>query len=70
MAAAKASVKGGVIDANDLRFFLRIVSKNWYLVVVAVVLSAALSYLYSYKLPEVHGASTQILLKDREVFNY
>jgi capsular exopolysaccharide synthesis family protein len=70
MAAAKASTKGGVIDANDLRFFLRIVSKNWYLVVVAVVLSAALSYLYSYKLPEVHGASTQILLKDKEVFNY
>lgn len=70
MAAAKAPGKGGVIDVNDLRFFLRIVQKNWYLVVLAVALSAVLSALYSYKLPEVHGASTQILLKDREVFNY
>ncbi|MEO8069312.1 MAG: Wzz/FepE/Etk N-terminal domain-containing protein, partial [Flavobacteriales bacterium] len=70
MAAAKAPGKGGVIDVNDLRFFLRIVQKNWYLVVLAVALSAVLSALYSYKLPEVYGASTQILLKDREVFNY
>ena len=70
MAAAKGPGKGGVIDVNDLRFFLRIVSKNWYLVVLAVALAAVLSALYSYKLPEVHGASTQILLKDREVFNY
>lgn len=70
MATAKAPGKGGVIDVNDLRFFVRIVSKNWYLVVLAVALAAALSFLYSYKLPEVHGASTQILLKDREVFNY
>jgi tyrosine-protein kinase Etk/Wzc len=70
MAAPKTPAKGGVIDANDLRFFLRIVQKNWFLVVLAVILSAALSYLYSYKLPEVHGASTQILLKDRDVFNY
>ncbi|MCB0814609.1 MAG: hypothetical protein KDB87_15790, partial [Flavobacteriales bacterium] len=27
-------------------------------------------YLYSYKIPEVYGASTQILLKDKEVYNY
>ncbi|MCB0764636.1 MAG: hypothetical protein KDB84_08030, partial [Flavobacteriales bacterium] len=27
-------------------------------------------YLYSYKLPDVYGATTQILLKDREVYDY
>ncbi|MCC6576471.1 MAG: polysaccharide biosynthesis tyrosine autokinase [Flavobacteriales bacterium] len=70
MATPGSQAKGGIIDVNDLRYFARIFSKNWYFVVVALVLSAALSYLYSYKIPEVHGASAQILLKDREVYNY
>lgn len=70
MAAPKNPQKGGMIEASDLRYFLRIFSQNWYFVVVAVVLSAVLSYLYSYKLPEVYGATTQILLKDRETYNY
>lgn len=68
--AAAAGPKAGIIDVNDLRSFLRIFSKNWYFVVVALILSAVLSYLYSYKIPEVYGASTQILLKDRETYNY
>ncbi len=29
-----------------------------------------LSWLYSYKLPEVYGSSTQILLKSQDVYNY
>ncbi|MBL7965254.1 MAG: polysaccharide biosynthesis tyrosine autokinase [Flavobacteriales bacterium] len=70
MAKPAAGPKAGIIDANDLRYFLRIFSKNWYFVVVAVILSAVLSYLYSYKIHEVYGASTQILLKDRDVYNY
>ncbi|MBK7084106.1 MAG: polysaccharide biosynthesis tyrosine autokinase [Flavobacteriales bacterium] len=70
MATPGSQAKGGIIDVNDLRYFLRIFSKNWYFVVVAVVLSAALSYLYSYKIPEVFGASSQVLLKDRDVYNY
>ena len=69
MSAAKGQ-KGGIIDAGDLRYFLRIASKNWYFVVVAVVLSAVMSYLYSYKIPEVYGASAQILLKDKDTYNY
>lgn len=70
MASAKQQSKGGIIDAGDLRYFLRIFSKNWYLVVIAILVSAVLSYLYSYKIPEVYGASTQILLKDKDVYNY
>ncbi len=68
--AAAAGPKPGIIDVNDLRSFLRIFSKNWYFVVVALILSAVLSYLYSYKIPEVYGASTQILLKDKDTYNY
>ena len=68
--ASAAGPKAGIIDVNDLRSVLRIFSKNWYFVVVAVILSAVLSYLYSYRIPEVYGASTQILLKDKETYNY
>jgi capsular exopolysaccharide synthesis family protein len=64
------TTRGGIVDARDLRVAIRIFAKNWYIVVVALGLSAVLSYLYSYKLADVYGASTQILLKDREVYNY
>jgi capsular exopolysaccharide synthesis family protein len=69
MAAAPAP-KGGIIEVNDLRTVARIFSKNWYFVAVALVLSAVLSYLYSYKIPNVYGATTQILLKDQESYDY
>ncbi len=68
--AAAPSPKGGIIEVNDLRTVLRIFSKNWYFVAVALVLSAVLSYLYSYKIPNVYGASTQILIKDKESYDY
>jgi len=70
MATPKPQQRGSIIDAKDLRYFLRIASKNWYFVAVALVLSSVLSYLYSYKLPDIYGASTQILLKDRDVYDY
>ncbi len=70
MAPPKTQDRGSIVDAKDLRYFLRIASKNWYFVVVALLLSAVLSYLYSYKLPDIYGASTQILLKDSEVYDY
>ena len=69
-AAPKAPQRGNIVDANDLRYFLRIVTKNWYFVAVALLLSSVLSYLYSYKLPDIYGATTQLLLKDRDVYNY
>ena len=68
--AAVQGPKGGIIQVNDLRVVARIVSKNWYFVAIALVLSAVLSYLYSYKIPEVYGASTQILLKDKVSYDY
>ncbi|MEO7082515.1 MAG: Wzz/FepE/Etk N-terminal domain-containing protein, partial [Flavobacteriales bacterium] len=68
--SAAPSPKGGIIEVNDLRNLLRIVSKNWYFVVIALVLSAVLSYLYSYKIPDVYGASTQILLKEKTSYDY
>lgn len=62
--------KAAIIEVNDLRNILRIASKNWYFVAVALVLSAVLSYLYSYKIPNVYAARTQILIKDQESYDY
>ncbi len=70
MASPQTQQRGSIIEAKDLRYFLRIFSKNWYFVAVALLLSGVLSYLYSYKLPDIYGATTQILLKDQEVYDY
>ena len=66
MTSNKSSQRGGIIDAKDLRYFARLVSKSWYVVVITMLLALVLSYLYSYKLPNIYGASTQILIKDQE----
>jgi capsular exopolysaccharide synthesis family protein len=70
MSAPKHQLRGSIIDAKDLRYFVRIASKNWYLLVVALLLSLVLSYLYTYKLPSIYGASTQILLNDKDSYDY
>jgi capsular exopolysaccharide synthesis family protein len=70
MAATAGPKGGGIVEVGDLRNILRIVSKNWYFVAIALLVSAVLSYLYSYKIPNVYGATTQILLKDKESYDY
>ena len=69
-ATPRTPQRGNIVDAKDLRYFIRIASKNWYFVAVALVLASVMAYLYSYKLPDIYGASTQILLKDNDVYNY
>ncbi|HRD51856.1 MAG TPA: polysaccharide biosynthesis tyrosine autokinase [Flavobacteriales bacterium] len=70
MSSLKAQQRNSIIDAKDVRAFMRIAAKNWYFVAVALGVSAVLAYLYGYKLPDVYGARTQILLRDREVYDY
>jgi tyrosine-protein kinase Etk/Wzc len=68
--ASTPGPRKAIIEVNDLRSFMRIVSKNWYIVAVALLLSAVLSWLYAYKIPNVYAARTQILLKDKESYDY
>jgi len=70
MATQAPQQRGSIVDAKDLRVVVRIVSRNWYFVAVALVLASVLSYLYSYKLPIVYGASTQVLLRERDTYSY
>jgi len=70
MTAHRPQIKGGIIEAKDLRMVLRIASKNWYIVAVALAISAVLAFLYTYKLPDIYGASTSILLKEKTTYDY
>jgi len=70
MTAHKPQIKGGIIEAKDLRTVLRIASKNWYIVAVALAISAVLAFLYTYKLPDIYGASSSILLKEKTTYDY
>jgi capsular exopolysaccharide synthesis family protein len=70
MATPKNQIKGSIVEATDLRYILRIASKNWYIVTVALALSGVLSYLYTYKLPDIYGASTSVLLQEKTTYDY
>lgn len=51
------------IDPKDLKKILQIVVGNWWILVLALIVSAVAAYFYSYKLPKIYAAKTQILLK-------
>ncbi len=62
--------KINIIELEDLIGFLRIFAKNWYVIVSFVVLSIVLSYFYTYKIPNIYAAKSQILLKSDETYDY
>jgi len=53
----------GILNINDLRFVWKIFSKNWYILLISGILSWGAGYLFSYKITDIYGAKTQILLK-------
>ena len=59
-----------IIEMDDLRSFWKIFSKNWYIVALFIILASILSFFYTYKLPEIYAAKSQILLKNDETYDY
>src|ERR1035437_5522972 len=57
-----------IIDVGDLKKFLQLLLGNWYVVVLCVAFSGALAYFYSYKLPEIYAAKTQLVMKSEETY--
>ena len=55
-----------VSDLNDLRIVWKIIANNWYVFVICLTIAFGISYLYNYKLNDIYGAKTQILLKGKE----
>ncbi|MBA3705694.1 MAG: hypothetical protein H0W84_07270 [Bacteroidetes bacterium] len=62
--------KTSIVDTNDLRFIWKVFSKNWHILIIAITISSIVAYLYTYKLPDIYGAQSQILLKTGETYDY
>jgi tyrosine-protein kinase Etk/Wzc len=62
--------KANILDLDDLRSFLKVFSKNWYIILFFILSAFTLSYFYTYKLPDVYAAKSQILLKNQETYDY
>jgi tyrosine-protein kinase Etk/Wzc len=58
-----------IIDIEDLKTILRIAAKNWYIVFGLLIISYSASYLYTYKLVNIFGAQTQLILEGNEQIN-
>ncbi|MEO6902163.1 MAG: polysaccharide biosynthesis tyrosine autokinase [Bacteroidia bacterium] len=52
-----------IIDLEDIKSLMRILSKNWYVLLVSLVFFYAIYYVYSYRLTNVYAAKSQILLE-------
>ena len=57
-----------IIDVGDIKKFLNLLLGNWYVIVICVVFSGVLAYLYSRKLPEIYAAKTQLVIKSNEMY--
>lgn len=66
----KEKQKTNIIEMDDLKSFFTNFYKNWYIIVIFVSIAAFASYLYTYKLPDIYAAKTQILLKNNETYDY
>lgn len=65
-----AKKKTSIIDLEDLRSFWKIFSRNWYIILVFLLLSFIACYFYTYKLPNIYAAKSQVLLKTDETYDY
>lgn len=55
---------------QDLEQVLRILKKNWWILLLFPFLFAAASYIYTYRLQEIHGARIKVLVEDEETYDY
>jgi len=59
-----------IIDIKDLKKIGQLLRDNWLIIFSFVLLSTIAAYLYSYKLPKIYAAKTQLLLKSQETYSY
>ncbi len=62
--------KQNIIELDDLRAFTKVFSKNWYIILFFIMVSMVIAYFYTYKLPDIYAAKTQILLKSDNTYDY
>lgn len=66
MAAGK--LPNTIIELKDIKKILQVLLGNWHIVLVCVLVSAVAAYFYSYRLPKIYAARTQVILKSDEIY--
>lgn len=59
-----------LFDASDLNFIWQLIRKNLLILILLPIIAYALGEVYSYRLPNMYGAKTQLLLKSNETYDY
>ena len=59
-----------LIELKDLTFLLRLLRKNWLIIILMPIVFYGIGNVYSYRLTDVYGAKTQLLLKSQETYDY
>ena len=52
-----------IIDLEDIKSLMRILSKNWYVIILSLIFFYGIYFIYSYRLTNVYAAKSQILLE-------
>jgi capsular exopolysaccharide synthesis family protein len=68
--ATSSQNNNALLSTQDLEQILRIFKKNWWILLVFPFLFGAASYIYTYRLPEIHGARSKVLVEDEETYDY
>ncbi|MCX7727849.1 MAG: polysaccharide biosynthesis tyrosine autokinase [Bacteroidia bacterium] len=58
-----------IISEKDIQAISRIIKQNWYIPLVAIILSYTAGYFYIYKLTNIYQASTQILINIKDYYD-
>ncbi len=58
--------ENSLIDADDMRIIAKFFAKNWMLLVLLPGIAAIFSYIYTYRLPDIYAAKTEIMIKSQE----
>ena len=59
-----------IIDIKDIRKVGKAFVNNWFIILLSVAVSAFVAYFYSYKLPRIYAAKTQMLLESTKTYSY
>ena len=58
--------ENSLIDADDMRIVGKFFIKNWLILILLPGIAAIVSYIYTYRLPDIYAAKTEIMIKSQE----
>ncbi len=59
-----------LINTDDLKVVYRVFVKNWHFFLIIPVALFCLAFFYAHRMTDMYAASTQILLKSNDTYNY